>query len=118
MKIILPSPIGNYSKEVKERTQQENSEHNFLETEVRNEEISILDGAMKMKLRSTNSRVRIRARLATDLDFDKISEYVRNNGMVRIHIHNFSNKPPHFRNLLGPLLNLMKPVNFLQVVLI
>ena len=82
-------PKRNYSKEVKERTQQENSEHNFLETEVRNKETSILDGAMKMKLKSPNSTIQIRARLAPDQDFNKISEYVRSKGMVRIFISNF-----------------------------
>ena len=116
MKIILPSPIGNYSKEVKERTQQECHKYNFLETEVRNEETSILEGAMKMKLRSTNSRLQIRARLATDQAFDKISEYVKNKGMVRIYIPKFSNEPSNFRNLLALSLNLMKLVNFLQGV--
>ena len=107
-------PKRNYSKEVKERTQQ----YNFLETEVRNKETSILDGAMKIKLKSPNSTIQIRARLATDQDFNKISEYVRSKRMVRIFIPKVSNEPSIFRNLLGLSLNLnlMRPVNFLQGV--
>ena len=112
---VLPSLM---EKEVKEKIQQELSEYNFQESEVRNEETSILDGAMKMKLKSPNSTIQIRARLATDQDFNKISEYVRSKRMVRTFIPKVSNEPSIFRNLLGLSLNLnfMRPVNFLQGV--
>ena len=46
---ILISHQGKYTKEGKERAQQEYSDYYFLETEVGNEEISILNGAMKLK---------------------------------------------------------------------
>ena len=57
---------------------------------------------MKLKLRSTNSSIRIRARLATNEDFNKISDYVKNKGMVRICINDISIESSNFRNLLGP----------------